>query len=53
MCEDAATQKLQPRKDDSLLMLWMHLGCAAEPESSHMVYIFGSCDAWIALDRRT
>jgi len=27
----------------------MHLVCAAEPESSHMLYIFGSCDAWIAL----
>jgi len=45
MYEYAATQKLQPWKDGSL-MLWMHLG--AEPESSHMLYIFGSCDVWIA-----
>lgn len=36
---------------NSSLMLWMHLCYAAEPESSHMLYIFGSCDAWIALDQ--
>lgn len=51
MWQDAATQKLQAPKDDSLMLVWMHLGCAAEPESSHMLYIFGSCDAWIALDQ--